>query len=89
MATIQIVIDDELLGRLDCELEGVQRRRSAFVRAAIERELFHREERRLEEEHRRSYLEEPESDEERSDLRAWSRLSAEALADDPWNAGHP
>ncbi len=89
MATIQLVIDDELLNRLDCELEGAQRKRSAFVRAAIERELFHREERRLEEEHRRSYLDDPETEDERAELRVWSRLSAETLADDPWDAQRP
>lgn len=85
VATIQVVIDDELLKRLDCELDGVQRARSAFVRRAIERELFAREEQRLEEAHRRAYLGAPQTDEERSELQVWARLSAAVLDGEPWD----
>lgn len=85
MATIQVVIDDALLERLDYELQGAVRRRSAFVRGALDRELRHRETMRLEEEHRRSYAEMPETEEEREEARAWSRLAAESLKEFPWD----
>jgi metal-responsive CopG/Arc/MetJ family transcriptional regulator len=86
MATIQVVIDDELLRRLDCELQGAQRGRSAFVRAAIERELAERDTHRLEEEHRLSCARRPETADDVAELESWSRLSAQSLADDPWDA---
>ena len=59
MATIQIVIDDPLLERLDRELEGRAKQRSAFVRAAIEAALCQAEVERNEEAWLRSYREQP------------------------------
>ncbi len=43
MKTIQITIDEPLLRRLDGELNGSPRARSAFIRDAVHRELFRRE----------------------------------------------
>lgn len=84
MATIQVVIDDDLLRRLDCELQGAQRGRSALIRRAIEQELDRLQTQRLEEQHERSYREQPFTAAETEELRAWSHLSSRVLADDPW-----
>lgn len=74
MATIQVVIDDELLQRLDHQLRGRTNTRSAFVRSAIERELNRAEIARLEEEHRQAYLDVPVTPEEEAELRRWQKI---------------
>lgn len=85
MATIQVVIDEDLLRRMDGELEGSQRARSAFVRTAIERELARREVERLEEEHRQSYLQVPSTEDEATEIGEWAELSAKVLREEPWD----
>lgn len=82
MATIQIVIDDPLLARLDRELEGKAKQRSAFVRSAIERELRRVERERLIEQDRRSY-EAPDSEQELREAAGEAQLGARAWADLP------
>ncbi|MCK6563499.1 MAG: ribbon-helix-helix protein, CopG family [Dehalococcoidia bacterium] len=59
MKTIQINIDEELLERLDRRLCGKAKARSAFVRAAIERELRRAEVAELEKQWRDGYLRMP------------------------------
>lgn len=56
MKTIQVTIDEDLLERLDRQLSGAQKARSAFIRAAIERELRRAEIREMEQRHRLGYL---------------------------------
>ncbi len=56
MKTIQITIDEDLLERLDRRLCGRSKARSAFVRAAIERELRRAEVAEMEEQWRDGYL---------------------------------
>jgi hypothetical protein len=73
MATIQIVIDDPLLERLDCELEGKTRARSAFIRGAIEAALCQAEVERNEEEWLRSYREQPV---DKKELAVWESVQA-------------
>jgi metal-responsive CopG/Arc/MetJ family transcriptional regulator len=83
MATIQVVVDDQLLARLDCELEGASRGRSAFIRQAVHEELKRRETSRLEEQHRRGYENVPVTDEERREMAAWMSIQAfDALPSD-------
>ena len=65
MAVIQLVIDEELLGRLDQELRGTSKARSAFIRKAIEAALNRDRTTRLEEEQRCAYTTSPESPAER------------------------
>jgi metal-responsive CopG/Arc/MetJ family transcriptional regulator len=83
MATIQVVMDDALLERLDRELRGVAkgRGRSALVREAIERELRRRERQRLDELDQLGYLE-PPTDAERAEAAAWERA---ADWGEPWD----
>ncbi len=80
MATIQIVIDDPLLERLDRELHGRAKQRSAFVRGAIERELRRVEKQRLQELDRLAY-EAPETQQERTERAGEAALSARGWAD--------
>lgn len=56
MKTIQVTIDEELLERLDRQLAGASKARSAFIRAAIERELRRAEICEMERRHRSGYL---------------------------------
>jgi metal-responsive CopG/Arc/MetJ family transcriptional regulator len=79
MATIQIVIDGPLLERLDRELQGKSKQRSAFVRDAIDAALRRAETERDEEEWVESYRQQPV---DRKELAAW-----EAVQDwgDPWD----
>lgn len=87
MATIQVVVDDALLERLDEELLGASRRRSALIRRAIERELRRLEKERLDEQDRIAYLA-PETKDERSDHEASEGLGAEAWQDIPGIGQH-
>ena len=75
MATIQVVVDDELLCSLDEELQGRHRTRSAFIRQAIEEKLRRAKRARLDELDRLAYLE-PQSDEERKEAEAWSKVAS-------------
>ncbi len=86
MATIQIVIDDPLLERLDHELRGRAKQRSAFVRSAIERELRRVEKQRLQELDRQAYAA-PETEQERTERAGEAKLSARAWADLPPSDG--
>ena len=74
MATIQVVMDDDLLRRLDCELDGAARARSAFIRAAVDAELRRKHQVRLEEQDRRAYEDFPITDEERKEAAAWQSM---------------
>jgi hypothetical protein len=78
MATIQVVIDDPLLERLDRRLQGKGKQRSAFVRAAIEAALTRAEIEQDEEEWLESYRRQPV---DRKELADW-----ESIQDwgDPW-----
>ena len=76
MATIQVVVDDKLLARLDCELNGAARGRSAFIRQALTEELKRRETLRLEEQHRRGYEQVPVGDKESQEMAAWMSSQA-------------
>lgn len=87
MATIQIVIDDPLLERLDRELHGRAKQRSAFVRGAIERELRRLERERLIEQDLKSY-ETPDSEQESREAAAEAELGARAWADLPPGSKH-
>jgi len=84
MATIQIVIDDPLLERLDRELEGRAKQRSAFVRTAIDHELRRVERDRLIEQDRLSY-EEPDSEQEIREAAGEAVLGGRAWVDLAWN----
>ena len=79
MATIQVVIDDALLERLDRELTGRGKQRSAFVRASIEAALERVQLERDEEEWVASYQRQPV---DKRELREW-----ESVQDwgDPWD----
>lgn len=68
LKTIQITIDEDLLERLDRRLCGRSKARSAFVRAAIERELRRAEVAEMEEQWRASYENEPV---DLAELEAW------------------
>ena len=80
MATIQIVIDEPLLERLDHELKGKGKQRSAFVRAAIDHELRRVEHERLIEEDLLSYKE-PDTEQELREAAAEAKLGARAWDD--------
>ncbi len=64
MKTIQITIDEPLLTRLDCLLEKEHGARSAFIREAVDRALFAREEAERERQHREGYLRHPQTADE-------------------------
>ncbi len=74
MATIQVVIEQELLEQLDQEIAGVPKARSAFIRKAIRAELKRTEIARLEEQHRQSYADMPESEQELAENSAWEQI---------------
>ena len=82
MATIQVVVDEKLLERLDSELQGASRKRSAFIRQALSAELRRREQARLDEQDRLAYLE-PQTAEERAEQSAWERLQDWG---EPWDS---
>ena len=82
MPTIQIVIDDPLLERLNHALHGKAKQRSAFVRGAIERELRRVERERLINQDLRSY-EAPDTEQERREAASEAQLSARTWADLP------
>lgn len=83
MATIQVVIDDELLARLDRQLAGHQKKRSAFVRSAISEALQRAEDERDEREWEESYRRQPQDKEE---LAAWQSVQDWG---DPWETPEP
>lgn len=68
MKTIQVTIDEELLERLDRQLAGASKARSAFIRAAIERELRRAEICEMERRWKESYARQPADSDE---LEAW------------------
>ena len=74
MTTIQVVIEPELLNELNQEIEGAPKARSAFIRNAIRAELRRRKLERLEEQHRLSYLDVPETPEESAENALWESL---------------
>lgn len=73
MAVIQVVIDEELLDRLDQELRGASKARSAFIRKAIEAALDRDRTTRLEEEQRCAYSTFPETPAERVEHDSWEK----------------
>ena len=79
MATIQVVIDAPLLERLDRELQGRAKQRSAFVRAAIEAALLARELEHDEEQWVASYRDQPVK---KAELADWEPIQDWG---DPWD----
>lgn len=86
MAVIQLVIDEELLGRLDQELRGTSKARSAFIRKAIEAALNRDRTTRLEEEQRCAYTTFPGSAAERVEHDSWEKSQDWG---EGWRAGTP
>ncbi len=68
MATIQIVLDPELLEQTDQFAKTDKLNRSAFIRRALQEEIKRRHIKQLEEQERLAYLAMPETAEELEDL---------------------
>lgn len=64
MKTIQVTIDESLLGKLDRALKGRPRLRSAFIRQSIAAQLKQMKRKQLEELHREGYRKYPEGKDE-------------------------
>lgn len=81
MATIQVVIESELLEQLDSKLNGAKKARSAFVRRLIREELERMAIADLEDQHRKSYEDFPETETERIE---YARLERAQDVGEPW-----
>ena len=70
MKTVQMTLDEELLGQVDEAVEELGTSRSAFTRTALEEALARRKEKQLEARHREGYLRHPVEPGEFSDWEA-------------------
>jgi metal-responsive CopG/Arc/MetJ family transcriptional regulator len=88
MKAVQIVVDSELLGRLDKAARRRHLSRSAFVRQALESVLGAEHMQELVDAERRGYAAKPTTaDEERSTralVKAQQVILAQLASEDPW-----
>ncbi|NJK44366.1 MAG: ribbon-helix-helix protein, CopG family [Pleurocapsa sp. SU_196_0] len=72
MKTVQMLVEESLLARVDTLAREADTTRSEFIREALHREIKRREVERLEAAYRQSYEHEPAStDESWNPKRAW------------------
>ncbi|HEY6706499.1 MAG TPA: hypothetical protein VJB61_02770 [Actinomycetota bacterium] len=76
-----ISLPEELFERLEQDRQERRMNRSEYVASAVADHLHRKREQELEEQYIRGYLEHPETEEERAEIKAWASIGPEL---EPW-----